>query len=47
MVTALGRVDELDPAACRDHVTEHFSADAMVTKTEAILERVAAEATAA
>jgi glycosyltransferase involved in cell wall biosynthesis len=43
MVAAVERVDEISPEACRDHVTEHFSADAMVNKTERILERVVAE----
>jgi glycosyltransferase involved in cell wall biosynthesis len=41
MVEAVGRIDEISPEACRDHVTEHFSAEAMVDKTERILERVA------
>ena len=44
MVAALDRVDEISPAACREHVTENFSAEAMVTKTEQILEQVVAEA---
>ena len=44
MVEALGHIDEISPAACREHVTENFSADAMVTKTERILERIVADA---
>ncbi|MDQ4097911.1 MAG: glycosyltransferase family 4 protein [Actinomycetota bacterium] len=44
MVAAVDRIDEISPNACRDHVSEHFSADAMVEKTERILEKVVAEA---
>lgn len=42
MVEAVGRLDEISPTACRERVTEHFSADVMVSKTERILEKVAA-----
>jgi glycosyltransferase involved in cell wall biosynthesis len=41
MAAAVERLDDLSPADCRDHVVENFSADALVTKTERILERVA------
>jgi glycosyltransferase involved in cell wall biosynthesis len=30
MVEALGRIDEIDPAACRRHVEKHFSAKSMI-----------------
>jgi glycosyltransferase involved in cell wall biosynthesis len=40
MVQALDRVDDLDPADCREQVVENFSAEAMVTKTEQVLEKV-------
>ncbi|MGH9278795.1 MAG: glycosyltransferase family 4 protein [Acidimicrobiales bacterium] len=40
MVEALGRVDSIDPEACRDRVSEKFSADALVTGTERVLEEV-------
>jgi glycosyltransferase involved in cell wall biosynthesis len=42
MVEAVKRIDEIEPEACRDHVAEHFSADAMVDKTERILKQVVA-----
>jgi len=42
MVEAVARTPEINPAACRDRVAERFSAEAMVTKTERIFERVAA-----
>ena len=44
MVAAVGRAGEISPSACRDHVTEHFSAKAMVAKTERILEALASAA---
>ncbi len=43
MVEAVGRIDEISPETCRQHVVENFSAEAMVEKTEKILEQVAAE----
>lgn len=42
MAEAVGRVDGIDPAACRARVAERFSAEAMVTKTERIFERIVA-----
>ena len=42
MVDAVGKVDRISPAACREHVAEWFSADAMVDKTERVLEQVVA-----
>ncbi len=44
MVAALERLDEISPQDCRDHVEEKFSGDAMVEKTEAILQRLVDEA---
>jgi glycosyltransferase involved in cell wall biosynthesis len=44
MVNAVGRAEEISPSACRDHVTEHFSGQAMVTKTERILEELVSAA---
>jgi glycosyltransferase involved in cell wall biosynthesis len=41
MVDAVGRISDISPEACREHVAAKFSADAMVTKTEAVLEKVA------
>ena len=40
MVSALTRVDDISPVACRELVSEHFSAEAMVVGTERILERL-------
>jgi glycosyltransferase involved in cell wall biosynthesis len=37
---ALQRTDEIDPLACRAHVQERFSADAMVSGYEAVFERI-------
>ncbi|MCA1691207.1 MAG: glycosyltransferase family 4 protein [Acidimicrobiales bacterium] len=42
MVEALSRLDDLSPEACRERVADHFSADAMVTKTERVLEEAVA-----
>ena len=39
---ALRRTDEIDPIACRAHVEERFSADAMVSGYEAVFERILA-----
>ncbi|GIU88858.1 MAG: glycosyl transferase [Acidimicrobiia bacterium] len=36
----LGKVDQIDPAACRARVEEHFSAEAMVRGYEAVYARV-------
>lgn len=38
---AIARVSAIDPAACRAHVAEHYSAPAMVAAYEAIYRRVA------
>ena len=42
MAAAVERLDDLSPTDCRDHVVENFSAEALVTKTERILEQVVA-----
>jgi glycosyltransferase involved in cell wall biosynthesis len=42
MVAAIAHVDELSPSACREHVAEHFSGEAMVASTERVLEQVVA-----
>ena len=42
MMAALDRVDDLSPGDCREHVLENFSGEALVTKTERILEQVVA-----
>ena len=42
LVTAVGRLDELDPAACRRRVEERFSAAAMVRGYERLYEQVVA-----
>ena len=39
MAAALEHIDELDPAVCREHVVQNFSADVMVEKTERVLEQ--------
>ena len=44
MAEAVAAVADMSPSACREHVVENFSAEAMVTKTERVLERVVAEA---
>jgi glycosyltransferase involved in cell wall biosynthesis len=44
MVDALAAVGDITPSACRDHVTENFSADALVTRSERVLEEVVATA---
>lgn len=44
MVAALEHLDDISPADCREHVVENFSAGAMVTKTERVLERAATSA---
>ena len=41
MVAALDRVGDLSPGDCRDHVVDNFSAEALVDRTERILERIA------
>lgn len=41
---ALTDVGQIDPKACRRHVEERFSAEAMVSGYEAVFERVVAEA---
>lgn len=43
MVAAAGRVSEIDPAACRAHVAERFSAEVMVAGYEEIFERFLGE----
>lgn len=43
MVEAIGRVDQLSPAACRRHVIEGFSVRLMVERYEALMERVVRE----
>jgi glycosyltransferase involved in cell wall biosynthesis len=40
LVDALGRIGEIDPAACRTRVEEYFSAPAMVRGYEAVYRRV-------
>ena len=47
MVEAVGKVDDLSPETCREHVAANFSAEAMVEKTEAVLERVVRAASSA
>lgn len=42
LVEAVGRVDELSPSDCREHVVAHFSAEAMVRGYEQVYERVLA-----
>lgn len=42
LVAALGRVHEIDRAACRERAREHFSVEAMVTKHLAVYERAVA-----
>jgi glycosyltransferase involved in cell wall biosynthesis len=37
---AIGRVGDIDPKACRKHVEERFSSEAMVSAYEAVYERV-------
>jgi glycosyltransferase involved in cell wall biosynthesis len=44
MLAALERLDEISPEDCRAHVEDKFSGDAMVEKTEAILQRLVDEA---
>jgi glycosyltransferase involved in cell wall biosynthesis len=39
---ALGRIDEIDPKACRDRVAQHFSVDAMVDGYEPVYKDVVA-----
>ena len=41
MVVALTQLDDISPARCREHVVENFSAQAMVVKTERVLEQAA------
>jgi len=43
LVDAVGKVGTISPEACREHVAAKFSADALVAKTEAVLERVVAK----
>lgn len=45
LVDALGLVGDLDPAACRARVEEHFSAEAMVQGYERVYEQVLARRT--
>ena len=40
MAQAVGRVGELDPWACREHVLRHFSADVMVERYLGVYEQV-------
>ena len=40
LVAAISRVGEIEPAACRSRVEEHFSAEAMVRGYEAVFESV-------
>jgi glycosyltransferase involved in cell wall biosynthesis len=40
MVDAVDRAGEISPAACREHVVENFSGEAMVHKTEQVLEQI-------
>ena len=42
MAEAVAHLSELSPAACRDHVVERFSAEAMVTGYERIFEQTLA-----
>jgi glycosyltransferase involved in cell wall biosynthesis len=44
MIDAVKRIDRIDPAACRRHVEEKFSATAMVDAYERVYERVLDEA---
>ena len=43
MADAVGRVEELDRAACREHVAEHFSVERMVAGHVAVYEHVIGE----
>jgi glycosyltransferase involved in cell wall biosynthesis len=40
MVEAVGRLDDIDPAACRAHVEEKFSAESMTAGYEEVFENV-------
>ena len=46
MVRALERIDEIDPAACRAHVAESFSAKRLLDDYEAVYETVLDETSA-
>ena len=40
MVSALERIDEIDPVACRAHVAADFSAERLLRDYEAVYETV-------
>ena len=42
MVEAVGKAGDISPEACREHVAEKFSAEAMVDKTEKVFENILA-----
>jgi hypothetical protein len=41
LVAAIRRVDDLDPAACREHVRRRFSRAAMIDAYESLFHRLA------
>ena len=41
-VAAIGRLDEIDRAACRAHVAQHFTVERMATEYHALYERILA-----